>query len=255
MTTQKLIAHRGWQRRYPENSLPGIEAALALGARHIEIDIQLNAQYQAYLCHDQKMSRLCGIEGDIHQLDEQQLMPFSPYEPQRLGNTFQGLPFSKLGECIDLICQYPGTTLYIELKQESIDFAGAELFLDSIAPAIEKAFSQCLLISFNIDILQRAAIRGWRRLAPVLSSWAQLKHSDISQLHPEYIFCNIKYIPNDADLHNTPSPLAIYEVDSPQLAQQLLDRGAGLIESFAIGEMIQASNQALKFDNRNPKKQ
>ena len=42
MNADVLIAHRGWQRRYPENTLAAIEGAITAGALHIEIDVQLS---------------------------------------------------------------------------------------------------------------------------------------------------------------------------------------------------------------------
>lgn len=38
----RLIAHQGYARRYPENSMLGIRAAIDAGARWIEVDVQMS---------------------------------------------------------------------------------------------------------------------------------------------------------------------------------------------------------------------
>jgi glycerophosphoryl diester phosphodiesterase len=72
MTVPELIAHRGWPRRHPENSLPGIEAALMAGAGYVEVDVQLSADRVPVLFHDAGLERLCGVPGPVaaRRLDE-----------------------------------------------------------------------------------------------------------------------------------------------------------------------------------------
>jgi len=55
MDREHLVAHRGWQRRYPENTLPAIKGALDAGARYIEVDVQLSADGVPVLFHDRTL--------------------------------------------------------------------------------------------------------------------------------------------------------------------------------------------------------
>jgi glycerophosphoryl diester phosphodiesterase len=48
----KLIAHRGYQRHYPENSPLAIEKAIECGALFFEIDVQFSADGIPLLYHD-----------------------------------------------------------------------------------------------------------------------------------------------------------------------------------------------------------
>ena len=43
LTANQLIAHRGLQAHYPENSMLAIRKAFEAGAKHIECDIQLSS--------------------------------------------------------------------------------------------------------------------------------------------------------------------------------------------------------------------
>ena len=63
LDAETLVAHRGLQVRLPENSLPAIEAALAVGARAFEVDVQLSSDAVPMLYHDPDMQRISGLEG------------------------------------------------------------------------------------------------------------------------------------------------------------------------------------------------
>ncbi|ARN73734.1 glycerophosphodiester phosphodiesterase family protein [Oceanicoccus sagamiensis] len=239
-----LIAHRGWQRRYPENTLLGIEQALLLGARHIEIDIQLTADAVPVLCHDQTLERLSASPLNINHCLYTDLAEHSAYEPQRLGDQFLGTPLSTLAECLTLLADYPETTLYIELKVESAKTFGADCIFEAIHPLIQHCANPYAVISFSLELLQLFQQRGGHRVVPVLSSWQQAFSEEVQILNPPLIFCDIHLIPEDSTPADLPYPSAFYEVDRPELAQQLLSEGAALIETFAIGEMLNAESTA-----------
>src|SRR5579872_5982756 len=52
----EIIAHRGVPRLFPENSLPGFERALSLGADAIELDVHLTADGGLAVHHDPVLS-------------------------------------------------------------------------------------------------------------------------------------------------------------------------------------------------------
>jgi len=57
MKVNKLVAHRGDNTHYPENSLASIESALKAGALNIEFDIQMNADGSLIALHDSDFRR------------------------------------------------------------------------------------------------------------------------------------------------------------------------------------------------------
>ncbi|MGB5604522.1 MAG: glycerophosphodiester phosphodiesterase family protein, partial [Gammaproteobacteria bacterium] len=57
-----LVAHRGYMEKYPENSLSSIEAALQAGACMVEFDVQMDANGQLLLLHDDNFKRTAGID-------------------------------------------------------------------------------------------------------------------------------------------------------------------------------------------------
>jgi glycerophosphoryl diester phosphodiesterase len=63
-----VIAHRGFNARYPENTLAAARAAIQVGADLIEIDVQQTSDGEIVVFHDFELRRLCGMTGRISQV-------------------------------------------------------------------------------------------------------------------------------------------------------------------------------------------
>lgn len=239
MKTSQLIAHRGWQNRYPENSLLAITAALEAGAQHIEIDIQLTSDGHIVLCHDRELDRLTGNSGLTHQCTLAELQALSFHEPSRLGDQFKGNPICTLDDCIVLLNDYPEAKLYIEIKRNTLREFSREQLLAALLPLVQAQQSQIILISFDYEVLQLAKQRGnGLSIAPVALQWSDCCDNTFTKLSPPIVFCNIERIPADVDLATLTWPLAVYEIDTVTKARHWLLRGATMVETFCIGELI-----------------
>lgn len=73
----KIIAHRGWQRRAPENTIPAFLDALEV-ADGIELDVQLAACGTPVVAHDDELSRIYGRDSRVEQLTADQLARLRP---------------------------------------------------------------------------------------------------------------------------------------------------------------------------------
>lgn len=60
-----VVAHRGDWRNWPENSLPAIESAIAMGVDIVEIDLKLTSDSVLVLCHDRKIDRTTSGKGVV----------------------------------------------------------------------------------------------------------------------------------------------------------------------------------------------
>jgi glycerophosphoryl diester phosphodiesterase len=58
--TVKIALHRGAKRYAPENTLPALEKAIALGADFVEFDVRLTSDKQPVLLHDSGLERTTG---------------------------------------------------------------------------------------------------------------------------------------------------------------------------------------------------
>lgn len=237
---EQLIAHRGWQRRYPENTLVGIEAAIAAGARHVELDLQLTADHIAVLFHDPTLKRLCDAKGAIVEKRFDELAQYSAHEPGRFRDQFLGTPISPLTDLLPIIGRHPEVSFYIEIKSESLNHFGQEIVQHAVLPHLQSAGQHCYVISFDLEILGRARAAGWPLVAPVLTGLDQLNTDVLRQLHPDMVFCNYKLLEQDTIETLFEYPAAVYEIDRYEDARQWLARGARLVETFAIGELIAA---------------
>lgn len=240
MLRDHLIAHRGWQRRYPENTLPAIQGALDAGARCVEIDVQLSADGVPVLFHDRTLNRLCRQGGPIHHYTLAQLRQFSAYEPDRFGDRFLGTPIAPLAAVVDLIARHADAHLFLEVKGLAVLECGNRAVFDALAPHLDRLAERCTVISFAHEFLGYARSRGYRRVGPVLNHWREARGSPVQGLEPVVVFCDVGELPAAADLRALPFPLAVYEVDRPEQVRALLARGVRWVETFAVGELLGA---------------
>jgi glycerophosphoryl diester phosphodiesterase len=64
----RIIAHRGDELRYPENTLAAFRSAVDLGADFLEVDMRLTADNVWVVLHDGGVGRTTDGKGPIHQL-------------------------------------------------------------------------------------------------------------------------------------------------------------------------------------------
>lgn len=235
-----VVAHRGWQQHYPENSLIGLAAALKVGSRWLEIDVQLTADHVPVISHDSHLQRV-GSHFDLLShpwvLAQQQAI----HEPARFGTRYAGETLPPLTGLIPLLNAYPLAQCFVELKEESIQAFGAHRCLLAVQQALAPIAARCVLISFDHHTLSLAVELGFQRIAPVLQSWQQRKLVASKLPSSEFLFCDCDTV-NSEYIHSD-IPVALYEISTLEQARLWLARGAQLIETFACGELLQLQNR------------
>ncbi len=240
MRVPELVAHRGYPLHYPENTLVGIEAALAAGAHFVEVDVQLTADRVPVLFHDRNMDRLCRVPGAIHEFTRDQLRQRHVLEFDRFGYKFAQNPITLLAELAGLLARNPQATAFIEIKRIAVERFGVATVLERVLTALAPVTAQCVLISYNMPVLLAAREQGYRRVGAILERWHHRRNPDVRAIHPDYLFCDAADLPRFGDLGQDGAGVVVYEVTDPQLALKLARRGVGYIETFAIGEMLAA---------------
>jgi glycerophosphoryl diester phosphodiesterase len=112
--TPLVVAHRGNSAVAPQNTLAAFEAAWRAGAGSIELDVQLTADGEVVVIHDDTVDAttdgtgaLAGLSlGDVRALDAGSW--FSP--------AFAGQRVPTLAEVVDLLHTRPGVELLLEVK-------------------------------------------------------------------------------------------------------------------------------------------
>jgi glycerophosphoryl diester phosphodiesterase len=233
----QLVAHRGYAARYPENSLAGCAAALALGCHYVEIDIQLCADGVPVLLHDQNLARTAGADILITDVDSRTLSEYDVAERQRLGPSVPFTPLPTLAAYVELLQQWPAARTFIEIKEESLRHFGQSLVAERILASLQPIIERCIIISYDTAVLRHvqalaACPTGW-----VLTHYDATRHQSALDLAPDYLICNYRKM-DDADLWPGTWRWMLYEVTDAALALRLCHRGATLIETMAIGELI-----------------
>ncbi|GAB4513730.1 MAG: hypothetical protein Tsb0026_18680 [Sulfuricaulis sp.] len=239
MVIPQLVAHRGYPRHYPENTLIGLEAAVAAGARFVEVDVQLSRDRVPVLFHDRDLQRLCGVHGMIHDLHYEELWRLRVTERERFGDRFKDVHITRLTELGHLLMRKPEVTAFIELKRSSIERFGIETLLTLVRRSLKPALAQCILISYSLEALLAARNQGWSRIGTVIDQWDEHRQELIAKLSPSFLFCDVDGLPRAGKLQIDGTKLVVFEVADPKVALALAARGVDFIETFAVGEMLQ----------------
>lgn len=233
---EQLVAHRGFQALYPENSVLSVQAAVALGAQWIEVDLQCTDDGTVLLYHDSEMQRISGIDKSVHTLTHDTFAYYHAYEPQRLGHTFRTNTINSLTQLLPLIQTYTKVQFFLELKEESIARYGEQACIENIIKALEGTFANTILISFSAHAVAMAKRMGFSQTAFVSRNWAS-RYADLKHTLADYLFINHERI-NDTNI-KAPKPVIAYEVGNTLLANALLRRGCFAVETFEFERLHQ----------------
>lgn len=244
MKIPRLVAHRGYTLRFPENTLVGIEAAIKAGALHVEVDVQLSADQVPMLFHDRSLRRICGADGAVHDYRVEELKRLKAMDFGRFGYKFAAERIPTLAEFAQLMARYPEIMAFVELKRVSLERFGISTVLARVQRDLKSVHERCVPISFDLEALA-AARKQWSAIGVVLDRWRERRRSPVRELRPEYLFCGREGLPRWGSLRFSGAQVVIYEVAEPEVALKLADRGVEFVETFAIGEM----RAALEFAN------
>ena len=151
-----IIAHRGYQTKYPENTLSAFKAALDAGASMIELDVTLSRDSKLVVIHDSTLERTTNGHGPVHGLTLAELKRLdagSWFHPKFAGE--------RLPELIEVLELVDGRAL-IDIEIKSYD-SKPDHPLDAIERQVvelvrrKQARDYVLISSFNFQILQRLA--------------------------------------------------------------------------------------------------
>jgi glycerophosphoryl diester phosphodiesterase len=131
-----VIAHRGFHRDFPENTIEAFKAAMDLGVDGIEFDVQETADGQFVIHHDDDIG---GRSITILTLAE--------IAVRRVGG---GYPIPTLQEALEVLGR--GLVLLIELKQ----VRSLEKFLALLRRQVDSSFT--VLVSFDATLIEKLAV-------------------------------------------------------------------------------------------------
>ena len=142
------LAHRGFHdAQRPENSLSAFRAAAEAGYG-IELDVQLTADGQALVFHDETLDRMAGRAGVVHD------MALADLAGVRLGPGEEQIP--TLAQVLDLVAGR--VPVLIELKDRLGTFTPGDGRLEAaVAAALDRYAGPVAVMSFNPHLIATMA--------------------------------------------------------------------------------------------------
>jgi len=249
-----LLAHRGYAARYPENTREALGAAVAAGVRHIEFDVQLSADREPFLLHDENFKRTAGIDRRIFLTPAADVARISAAEPLRFGEQFREIYVPRLADVVEDLRAWASVQAFVEIKRESIEYFGLAAVLDAVLPVLRPVMDRCVIISFEREAVAAARRRTGCRIGWALRAWTDESRAVADALAPDFLFCNVTRLPAAPEpLWPGPWAWAVYEITDARVALELAARGVRMIETMACVELaaglarvhLKSSDQSL----------
>lgn len=235
----RLVAHRGYMQKYPENTWLGLQAALKTGACWIEFDIQMCADGRFVLLHDTDFMRTANTAVSVFDINSDRLKDISVHEPARLGDRYAPLPVCDLDTVLLKLSAFPNARAMVEIKQESLQQWGLERVMDALLEKLKPHLNQCVVISYSHRALSYCRERHSIDIGWVLDDYDQQHLCRAKLLDPQFLICNERKIPQLQTPWTGNWQWMLYDISDPAVALHWAARGIELIETRAIGTMLQ----------------
>lgn len=236
-----LVAHRGYSGRYPENTLLAYQAAFEHGARYMELDLQLTEDRVPVLHHDQTLQRMAGVDLDVRDIKASIFKSLPAGYKERFGDDFIDNKFTTFKKYCRWLAENPEVTTFVEIKQESIDRVGVPVFVDEVCKRISqtRTESQCVIISFNTEVVEYTRKVSALRVGWVLPEWGEQHRATLRAMRPDFLFSDKALLPEDEQsIWRGDWQWAIYNLDSVESAIAMANRGFRFLETNQIGLLM-----------------
>lgn len=240
-----VVAHRGASSTHPENTLPSFEAALALGARIVELDVRLSADGVPVVMHDADVSRTTDGHGLVHELTAEELFRLNAGTPANPTNV------PALSEVLEVVRGRGAVALEIKnIPGEPSHDPERETIVEAALAEVERtAFEGAVLVlSFN-----PRSIAAAKRIAPGVPTGFLSKHV----VEPRDALAHVVEAGHDFVLpgswalvpagqafvraaHQAGVGVGTFTIDDPQTLWMLLDWGVDVVASNDPGMAVGA---------------
>jgi len=151
-----VIAHRGYRKQYPENTLSAFEAAVETRAAMIELDVMLSSDRKPVVIHDATLGRTTNGHGAVNNytLEELKQLDAGSWFDAKFAD--QRLP--ELSEVLDLV--NGRARVNIEIKASAYEHHHPPDAIEKQVVELAKQKNMqasVLLSSFEIDVLAQIA--------------------------------------------------------------------------------------------------
>ena len=134
----KLIAHRGWRAKYPENTMRGFREAMNLDIDGVELDVHMTKDHHIVICHDQTLDRTTDKNGSICDMTLPEIREADA--GIKFGEEFKGEKIPTLEEFLDVFADRTDLRLLLELKDYPEEIGDVAYASASLALSICKKY-------------------------------------------------------------------------------------------------------------------
>jgi glycerophosphoryl diester phosphodiesterase len=233
----EIVAHRGYAKRYPENTLSALDAAMRVGAPVVELDVQMTADGIPVVLHDESLRRTASRDLDIREITWEQARVLVVNEPARFGGRFRDERLPRLADFVALLEQRPGVHAMIEIKRGSAERFGVERMTDLVMQVLAPVRDRCTLISFVERSVAHAQAAGWPSNGWCLNDMDDWHRDMATSLAPQVLLYDHKRVPASG-LWQGAWDWALWEIVDADVALLWCRRGARYIETMAAGELL-----------------
>ena len=141
----KVIAHRGFSGKYPENTMLSFKKAVEAGCDEIELDVQLTKDNVLVVIHDENIKRTTDGEGLVRKYTFEELRQFNAATIKKKQFDFEPIP--SFEEYIAYI-KTTNVTTNIELKNSDFYYTDLEKKVIDLLRSYDM-LDQVMFSSFN----------------------------------------------------------------------------------------------------------
>lgn len=236
----KVVGHRGYAALYPENTLAGFEAALALGVDAIEMDIQVTRDGIPLVLHDFELERTTDGRGSLATLTFADLAQISCHFPAKFGEKFAPLALQSL-EQVSAALANSQANIFIEIKKESIGQLTRADYLEAVLQASHCLGDRRIIISFDEKIVALARAQSTLATGWCLEDFSSATYKTANILKPDMLICSSD-LPGDQPLWAGPWEWFVYGIETVEEARYWAGRGARWIEADDPAAVMPRSN-------------
>lgn len=235
-----LVGYRGNSAEFPENTLPALRSAIALGVRFIELDVHLSGDGVPMVCDEHQLARVTG--DDDSDMSGAQMSALDVSQTNRFGERFLGTLIPSLTTALRLLEGRPEITVFVVLGRASVARFGHDQVISQVVRALKPFRSRCVLVSKDLATVHTARTRaeypvGW--VIPAYDSRTRLKYEAFK---PEYLFCDRALLPARGPLWRGPWRWAVSDVSDLNTALEFANRGA----DFVVTRNVRALGEAMR---------
>ncbi len=233
-----LIALRGNAGDYPENTLPALRSAHALGVRFVLVDVQLAADEVPVVSRDAALARTAGVDVSVFDLAARELAALEVAEADRFGDRHRGTRLASLADVVDHCTSHPESTLLLDLRRESLERFGAQAVVQRVQRAVRAIRGQCVLVSRDLGAIHLARSTGTPRVGWVLPAYDSHSRLKYEALQPELLLVDADAVPADVTrLWRGPWRWVVLDVADAEAAQAWAARGADFVATSAVAPL------------------